>query len=286
MDEYRTIAPHPTPWRAAVYHVIFGTDTWPGKLFDIALLVAITLAAFAILFGTRKIDVTEHHEGMMVAIAFESIVKLLAFVAVGLFALFMLGAAADGMPVSSPREAVFRLDRMPDAFVTQLILASAAIFCLPRQFHVAIVEAHKDANIQMARWTFPLYLLVFTVFIVPIALAGMMAVNTVQGEAERLVLNAVEGAGFIGIAVALTFAYHDAYARIYRNVTADGAITLDAGFFTEALESRRSDLRGAIFAQYKMSTFSRDGTSTEFLGLNDFFDLPRADFACTLAEAD
>jgi signal transduction histidine kinase/CheY-like chemotaxis protein/PAS domain-containing protein len=58
-------------------------------------------------------------------------------------------------------------------FVTQLILASAAIFCLPRQFHVAIVEAHKDANIKTARWAFPLYLLVFTIFIVPITLAGL-----------------------------------------------------------------------------------------------------------------
>jgi len=144
-----------------------------GTGYDTALVLAASLAVFAILFGTRKIDVTEHHEGMMMAIAFESIVKLFAFVAVGLFALFLLGGAevsATSAPVVS---AVFQTDRVPDAFVTQLILASAAIFCLPRQFHVAIVEAHKDANIHMARWMFPLYLLVFTVFIVPITLAGL-----------------------------------------------------------------------------------------------------------------
>jgi Na+/proline symporter/signal transduction histidine kinase len=142
--------------------------------YTIALIVAAALAGFAILFGTRKIDVTEHHEGMMIAIAFESVVKLFAFVAIGVFALLLLNDNAGEVTATAARaENVFRLDRVPDAFVTQLILASAAIFCLPRQFHVGIVEAHKDADIKVARWAFPLYLLVFTVFIVPITLAGL-----------------------------------------------------------------------------------------------------------------
>jgi Na+/proline symporter/signal transduction histidine kinase len=155
------------------FNVVSNYSVTGGAGYDTALIVAASLAVFAILFGARKIDVTEHHEGMMIAIAFESIVKLLAFVAVGVFALFMLGGMNDAVAAAGPAQSVFRLDRLPDAFVTQLILASAAIFCLPRQFHVTIVEAHKDANIHMARWAFPLYLLIFTVFIVPIALAGM-----------------------------------------------------------------------------------------------------------------
>ncbi|MEJ2274738.1 MAG: PAS-domain containing protein [Woeseiaceae bacterium] len=159
-----------------------------GAGYDTALVVATALAVFAILFGTRKIDVTEHHDGMMIAIAFESMVKLLAFVAVGVFALFLLRNPGGSEMVVSPREGVFRLDRMPDAFLTQLILASAAIFCLPRQFHVAIVEAHKDANIHMARWAFPLYLLVFTVFIVPIALAGMKLLPPGAFDGDAFVL--------------------------------------------------------------------------------------------------
>ena len=155
------------------FNVVSNYAVTGGAGYDTALVVAAALAVFAILFGARKIDVTEHHEGMMIAIAFESIVKLLAFVAVGVFALFMLGGINDPVAAAAPAQSVFRLDRLPDAFVTQLILASAAIFCLPRQFHVTIVEAHKDANIHMARWAFPMYLLIFTVFIVPIALAGM-----------------------------------------------------------------------------------------------------------------
>jgi Na+/proline symporter/signal transduction histidine kinase len=183
------------------FEIISNYSESGGAGYDTALVVATALAVFAILFGTRKIDVTEHHEGMMIAIAFESLVKLAAFVAVGVFALLLLHGVGVTEIVTSPREAVFRLDRMPDAFVTQLILASAAIFCLPRQFHVAIVEAHKDANINMARWAFPLYLLVFTVFIVPIALAGLelLPAGAFDGDAFVLALPMQSGQNLLTI---------------------------------------------------------------------------------------
>jgi len=173
-----------------------------GAEYDTALVVAAALSVFAILFGTRKIDVTEHHEGMMLAIAFESIVKLLAFVAVGVFAIFLLGDVGGEVTATAARaETVFSLDHVPDTFVTQLILASAAIFCLPRQFHVAIVEAHKDANIHTARWAFPLYLLVFTVFIVPITLAGLkiLPAGAFNGDAFVLALPMERGSDLLTI---------------------------------------------------------------------------------------
>ena len=173
-----------------------------GAGYDTALIVAAALAVFAMLFGTRKIDVTEHHEGMMMAIAFESIVKLLAFVAVGAFALFLLQGSPGEITVTSARaENVFRLDHVPDTFVTQMILASAAIFCLPRQFHVAIVEAHRDANLDIARWAFPLYLLVFTVVIIPITLAGlkMLPVGVFRGDAFVLALPMERGYDWLTI---------------------------------------------------------------------------------------
>lgn len=126
---------------------------------DTAFVFAAALAVFAILFGTRKIDVTEHHDGMMLAIAFESVVKLFAFITVGMFAWMLLGNIEAVTPLAAEKVAtVFRFDHLPDTFITQLILASAAIFCLPRQFHVAVVEAYEDANIQPTRYTFPLYL--------------------------------------------------------------------------------------------------------------------------------
>jgi Na+/proline symporter len=146
---------------------------------------------FAILFGTRKIDVTEHHDGMMLAVAFESVVKLFAFIAVGMFAWMLIGNTQPVSPVAAERAAsVFRPDHIPDTFVTQLILASAAIFCLPRQFHVAVVEAYEDANIQPTRWAFPLYLLVFSAFVVPITIAGLKVLppGAFSGDAFVLAL--------------------------------------------------------------------------------------------------
>ncbi len=171
--------------------------------YDTALVVSITLAVFAILFGTRKLDVTEHHEGMMLAIAFESVVKLVAFVLVGLFALLLVfGGANDVAAAGNERaDAMFALDRWPDTFVTQLILASAAIFCLPRQFHVAVVEAHTGDNISPARWLFPLYLLVFCIFIPPIAYAGLTLLppGAYNGDAFVLALPVQSGSHLLTI---------------------------------------------------------------------------------------
>lgn len=158
---------------------------------DMAFVFAVALAVFAILFGTRKIDVTEHHDGLMLAVAFESVVKLAAFVIVGLFAWSLLGSAEAVSPLAAERSAaVFRFDHMPDTFVTQLILASAAIFCLPRQFHVAVVEAYEDANIRQTRWTFPIYLLVFSMFVIPITIAGLkfLPPGEISGDAFVLAL--------------------------------------------------------------------------------------------------
>jgi len=98
------------------------------------------LALFAILFGTRRIDATEHHHGMVLAVALESLVKLLAFVAIGVFALWHLpgdGSIAARILQAAP---VVAAPGLPTGFVAQTLLAFTAIVCLPRQFHVAVVE--------------------------------------------------------------------------------------------------------------------------------------------------
>ena len=156
---------------------------------DTAFVFAAALAVFAILFGTRKIDVTEHHDGLMLAVAFESVIKLFAFVAVGMFAWLALSDVNTVSALAAERAAtVFSFDHVPDAFVTQLILGSAAIFCLPRQFHVAVVEAYEDANINPTRWAFPLYLLIFSAFVVPITLAGLKVLPPGEFSGDAFVL--------------------------------------------------------------------------------------------------
>ncbi|HET9695106.1 MAG TPA: PAS domain-containing hybrid sensor histidine kinase/response regulator [Steroidobacteraceae bacterium] len=138
---------------------------------DTALYVALLMALFATLFGTRRLDATEHHEGVMLAIAFESVVKLLAFAAVGVFALLHLDGAPrlDQTPLGSAAS-VFSGD-----FLATTGLAAVAIFCLPRQFLVGFVECADAADIRKARLVFSGYLVAFTLLVVPIVLAGLGA---------------------------------------------------------------------------------------------------------------
>lgn len=151
-----------------------------GILDDKAFYVTILLALFTIFFATRRLDVSEHHEGLMVAIAFESLVKLVAFVVVGIFVTFFMfdgfesiydQVAADaGLALLISGQALFG-----DGSWTFLMLLSAlAIFCLPRQFQVTVVENTDRSHLDTAMWLFPLYLLVINLFVLPIALAGLI----------------------------------------------------------------------------------------------------------------
>ncbi|WP_068813941.1 hybrid sensor histidine kinase/response regulator [Xanthomonas translucens] len=137
---------------------------------DPALYVALLMALFATLFGTRQVDATEHHHGMMLAIALESVVKLLAVVAVGVFAYVWL-SGRDGQVLQSART-LFQ-NTPPVGFISQTLLSFLAIVCLPRQFHVAVVECSDIGDIRKARWLFGLYLVVISAMVVPIAAAGI-----------------------------------------------------------------------------------------------------------------
>jgi Na+/proline symporter/signal transduction histidine kinase len=149
-------------------------DALPGNL---SLYIALALALFSTLFGTRNLDASEHHRGLMWAIALESLVKLLAFLAIGLFVIFGVfdgfGNVAATVRESARYQALFSPWQLPQGFGIHLILAMAAILCLPRQFHVAIVEFRDRRELALARWLFPAYLAVFAVLIMPIALAGL-----------------------------------------------------------------------------------------------------------------
>ncbi|WP_120993485.1 hybrid sensor histidine kinase/response regulator [Stutzerimonas urumqiensis] len=148
------------------------------RALDTALIVSIALALFTVLFGTRNLDVTEHHRGMVLAIAFESIVKLLAFLAVGAFVTYGL-YDGPGELLAQAHEAP-RLARYWEetvnwpSMLVQTMVAMMAFICLPRQFHVAVVENTDPRDFRLARWVFSLYLVLAALFVVPIALAGQI----------------------------------------------------------------------------------------------------------------
>ena len=145
---------------------------------DAALLVTLILAFFAIVFGTRNTDATKHQGGLMLAVATESLVKLVAFLAVGGFVVWgIFGGGADIAARAMDDPTIrHKLIFEPDAatwIVTTLISAFASIL-LPRQFHVLVVENREIEDVRSAAWLYPLYLIAINLFVVPIAVAGLL----------------------------------------------------------------------------------------------------------------
>ncbi len=142
----------------------------------IALVFCLTIALFAVLFGARHISLRENHEGLVVAIAFESLVKLLALIAVGSFAIFGVLDGFDGINQflqqhPEAHQSLFR-PMHEGPWVTLLMLSFAAAFLLPRQFHMIFVENIDARNLGFASWAFPLFLLLLNLAIPPILWAG------------------------------------------------------------------------------------------------------------------
>jgi len=173
---------------------------------DIALLVAMAMALFAVLFGTRQTNATEHQHGLMLAVATESIVKLVAFMAAGVFVTFWMFNPADliDRAMKMP-EAVRALTYTPSAgnFLTMVLLSFCAIMLLPRQFHVSVVENSSDAEVGRARWMFPLYLIAINLFVIPIALAGLVSFpfGAVDSDMYVLALPIMANAPLLSVAV-------------------------------------------------------------------------------------
>jgi Na+/proline symporter/signal transduction histidine kinase/ActR/RegA family two-component response regulator len=159
---------------------------------DIALFVALLMAAFAVLFGTRHIDATEHQDGLMLAIATESIIKLVTFLAVGVFVTFVLfqgPVALFASALRQPQTAAVLTSTPPVAnFLAMTVLSLFAIILLPRQFHVAVVENHSEAEIRRAAWLFPAYLVLINLFVMPIAMAGLLKFPGGSTDGDMFVL--------------------------------------------------------------------------------------------------
>ena len=142
----------------------------------VALSATLIMAMFAIFFGTRKVDVTEYRSGLMLAVAFESMIKLLALVAVAglaLFTLYNLPSTSELQIKESLWQHWNNFNFLSFNFIGQSLMAAAAIICLPRQFHVTVVDNQDKRHLFTARWAFPLYLLLTAAMILPIATAAI-----------------------------------------------------------------------------------------------------------------
>jgi len=160
---------------------------------DSTLVIATVMAFFTILFGTRHLDATERHEGMVAAIAFESVVKLLAFLAAGAFVTYgMFGGLSDLFQRAAASPDLGRLLQFDSSragtWTALVVLSGLAIIFLPRQFQIIVVENVDESHLRRAVWLFPLYLLLINIFVLPVALGGLLHFQGDAFNADTFIL--------------------------------------------------------------------------------------------------
>ncbi|HEY0439504.1 MAG TPA: hybrid sensor histidine kinase/response regulator [Xanthobacteraceae bacterium] len=263
-----------TELRSGVAHPMLG---------DLPLLVALSMAAFAVLFGTRHTDATEHQQGLMLAIATESLVKLFAFLAVGMFVVFYIFDGPEALIAAAKDRAETAAMLPPEprlgTWLIMTALSACAIVLLPRQFHVTVVENNTEAEIRRAAWLFPLYLVLINVFVLPIALAGVMLFPVKNIDSDMFVLALPLAAGsdlftmvaFIGglsaatamvivesVAIAIMISNDLVMPLVLKRRDALGAANSEVDAGTMLLRVRRLAIFGILLMAYTYYRFAAD----------------------------
>lgn len=172
---------------------------------EIAGLICVILALFTLLFGARHLDASEHHRGVMMAIAFSSVVKLAAFLLVGIFALSLFFGSSSSFvsSVSSVSPHQWNTDFQWRSFLIHTLVAMAAVICFPRQFHTLVVENQRIKDLHHARWIFPVYLILIALFVFPLTFAGHTFLPGISAESYILQLPLSTGNNTIALIVFL-----------------------------------------------------------------------------------
>jgi Na+/proline symporter/signal transduction histidine kinase len=164
--------------------------------YDSALYITIALTFFAIIFGTRNLDPNERHDGLVTAVAFESLVKLVAFLAVGIFVTYgVFDGFGDLFEKGSTLPEVERLFSFESVGIQAgewfglIFISMFAVLFLPRQFHLAVVENTNSHFLSKASWIFPLYLFLINIFVIPIAIGGLYYFQGQHVEPDTFVIS-------------------------------------------------------------------------------------------------
>ena len=249
------------------------------------LLTALALAAFAIAFGTRHADNTQRNAGLMRVLAFESIIKLAALAAVAVLAMVLL-AGVPAQSVAEARAEAFDGPVLSSRFITITLLSMAAVLCLPRQFHVAIIEFGRDRDLATARWAFPLYLAATSAVVLPIAMAGLTLLPETPGDLMVIQLPLSQGQGLLAFLVFLGGFSAATGMVIVSTIALSSMVTNDllvpalmrAGIFDRMQGNagerlvwlRRATVIGLMSFAYLYYLLARDGEALAATGLLSF----------------
>ncbi|MBI5057236.1 MAG: PAS domain S-box protein [Nitrospirae bacterium] len=252
--------------------------------------ITLVLGVFAIFFGARKVDVSERHGGLIFAIAFESAIKLVAFISVGLFVTYGLFDGVGGI-FEKIRNSQFSnlmlLGQDSNVSFTEwtslTFLSMMAIMFLPRQFHVSVVENSSHEHIKKAMWLFPLYLFLINIFVLPIAYGGLL-LGEPQQSADFFVLSIPLNRGmpllalfaFIGgfsAATAMVIVESLALSTMVMNsfvMPALWRMNAMKGFYAMILNTRRVIIIGLVFLGYAFAIYIGNFYSLVDIGLKSF----------------
>ncbi len=177
------------------FHVItnFSSVKPQSLLQDDTFYIMAVITVFILFFGTRSVDASERHEGLVAAIATESIVKLVAFVMIGLFVTYGLFSGFGSLFASAHQHNLQQFFVLGNthaysSWLTMILVSMMAIILLPRQFQVSVVENTNERHIRKAIWLFPLYLFIINIFVLPIAIGGSIILNH-SADADTYVLS-------------------------------------------------------------------------------------------------
>jgi len=184
----------------AVFAQAGGKPWGHEELNGAAIVVAMGLATFTVFFGTRNLDANERHHGIVMAIAVEAVVKLLALLAVGIFVVWGIAGGPTEILQQIDASPISKWQQDGSRWIGLIFVSGAAFICLPRMFQVLVVENVDERHLNIAGWAFPTYMLLMSLFVVPIAVVGL-AVMPAGSNPDLFVLTVPLSQGRDGLAM-------------------------------------------------------------------------------------
>ena len=267
-----------------------GADAWESSDFNAtAMWVAFGLAVFTVLFGTRNLDVNERHHGIVMAIAVEAVVKLLALLAVGVFVVWGIAGGPGEMLNRIDNSDINLWDQDHGRWISLIFLSAAAFLCLPRMFQVMVVENADERHLRVASWAFPLYLFLMSLFVVPIAVVGLdllpagsnpdlfvLTVPLAQGQDGLAVLSFLGGFSsatsmVIVATIALaTMVSNHIVVPVWLSMQANQQAMMSGDVRHVILLARRLSIAGVLALGFIYYRMSGGGTALAAIGLVSF----------------